>query len=158
MTDIITYPNPILTTPCEKFDFSNPPVEPYALAKLLLEACSESKGVGLAANQIGIPYRVFAILGTESFVMFNPKIVYMNDEKTNLEESCMSVPGVAVKVKRSTNLRVRFQTPSGGTDTKTFNGMSAKIIQHEMDHLDGIMFFNRANRYHRDKGMKGYYK
>ena len=90
--------------------------------------------------------------------MFNPKIVYMNDEKSNLEESCMSVPGVAVKVKRSTNLRVRFQTPSGGTDTKTFNGMSAKIIQHEMDHLDGIMFFNRANRYHRDKGMKGYYK
>jgi peptide deformylase len=74
-----------------------------------------------------------------------------------LPEACLSVPGVSVKVKRAGEIRVRFQTPSGLTTTKTFNGLTAKTIQHEIDHLDGIMFFNRANRYHRDKAMKGYY-
>ena len=90
--------------------------------------------------------------------MFNPKIVSFDEDKmVTLSEACISVPGVDVKVKRSGQVRVRFQTPSGLTDTKTFHGLTAKTIQHETDHINGIMFFNRANRYHREKAMKGYY-
>lgn len=156
--NIVKYPDPILTTPCQKFDFNNPPIEPYELAQTLIDTCHEHKGIGLSANQIGYPYRVFCIIGAESFVMFNPKIVSVDKDKmATLSEACMSAPSIDVKVKRSGQVRVRFQTPSGLTDTKTFHGLTAKTIQHEMDHLDGIMFFNRANRYHREKAMKGYY-
>lgn len=156
--NIVKYPDPILTTPCQTFDFNNPPIEPYQLAQTLIDTCHEHKGIGLSANQIGYPYRVFCIIGAESFVMFNPKLVSVDaDKMVTLSEACMSVPGVDVKVKRSGQVRVRFQTPSGLTDTKTFHGLTAKTIQHEMDHLDGFMFFNRANRYHREKAMKGYY-
>jgi peptide deformylase len=157
MKKIIIYPNPILTTPCVQFDFNNPAIDPIQIADELIMTCHDNKGIGLAANQIGYPYRVFCTIGAESFVFFNPKIVSEGTEKIDLIEACLSVPGVSVKVKRAGEVRVRFQTPSGLTTTKTFNGLTAKTIQHEIDHLDGIMFFNRANRYHRDKAMKGYY-
>jgi peptide deformylase len=158
MNNIRLFPDPILTTPCQAFNFFEPQEDPQTIVKVLTEKMIENNGVGIAANQIGYPYRVFIIRGTEyNYVFFNPKIVSMSKDQTNLEESCLSVPGVTVKVKRASEIRLRFQVPSGETTTKTFNGLSAKIIQHEIDHLDGILFFNRANRYHRDKAMKGYY-
>lgn len=156
--ELVKYPNPILTTPCQPFDFYNPPIDPHHLATEMLKFMYENKGIGLSANQVGYPYRVFVIRGEPTpFAMFNPKIVSMSDDKTYLDEGCLSFPGVVVKIKRSSQVRVRFMTPSGGTDTKTFDGLSAKAIQHEMDHLDGKLFFNRANKYHRDKALKGFY-
>lgn len=155
---LVKYPDPILTTPCQLFDFNIPPINPHHLATEMLSFMYDIKGIGLSANQVGYPYRVFCIRGEPTpFVMFNPKIVSMSDEKTVLDEGCLSFPGIIVKIKRSSQVRVRFMTPSGGTDTKTFDGLSAKAIQHEMDHLDGILFFNRANKYHRDKALKGFY-
>ena len=71
----------------------------------------------------------------------------------SLEEGCLSFPGLIVKVKRPQHIRVRFQTPNGDTITKQFTGMSARVFQHEIDHLNGVLYFNRANRYHRDVAM-----
>ena len=93
----------------------------------------------------------------ENYVCFNPRIVYSSPEVTSMEEACVSFPGVTVKVKRSKEIRVRFQTPSGMLVTKKFDGLTARTFQHELDHLDGILFFNRANRYHREKALKGFY-
>jgi len=112
-------------------------------------------GIGLAANQVGVPYRVFAMRGSpENFVCFNPRIVQPSAENIILEEGCLSFPGLLVKVKRPKHIRVRFQTPNGDTRTETFIGMTARIFQHELDHLDGRLYFNRANKYHKEIAMK----
>lgn len=155
---LVKYPSPLLTTPTQQFDFVNPAYDPYELSTELLKVMNEYKGIGLSANQVGIPYRVFAMRGLEhNFVCFNPKLIHRSEGENLLEEGCLSFPGVNVKIKRANSIRLRFQTPSGGFDTKTFEGLTARVVQHELDHLNGILFFNRANKYHRDKAMKGFY-
>jgi peptide deformylase len=115
----------------------------------------EYNGLGLAANQVGEPYRIFAMRGQpENFVCFNPKIVQPSEMEVVLEEGCLTYPGLLVKIKRPQHIRVRFQMPNGETVTKQFTGMTARVFQHEMDHLDGIVFFNRANRYHKELAFK----
>lgn len=115
----------------------------------------ESNGIGLAANQIGVPYRIFAMRGApENFVCFNPKIVQPSEMVVTLEEGCLTYPGLLVKIKRPQHIRVRFTKPDGDTITKQFTGMTARIFQHEIDHLDGIIYYNKANRVHRDKALE----
>lgn len=153
---IVKFPDPILLTPTQLFDFRTPPMDAKNLATELLAQMHAHKGVGLAANQIGVPYRVFAIRSSpENIVFFNPLVVFSSEEQTLMEEGCLSLPGGIFKIKRPKEIRVRFQTPSGGVTTQKFEGLTARIIQHEIDHLDGVAFYNRANRYHRDKGMRG---
>lgn len=153
--ELIESNNELLTTPCEPFDFANPPVDPEELAKDLVRIMYEKKGLGLAANQLGLPYRVFSMRGDpENFVCFNPKVITPSEEKVILEEGCLTYPNLLVKVKRSQHVRVRFTGPDGETYTKTFTGLTARIFQHEIDHLDGIRFFDRATRYHREQGFK----
>lgn len=150
--DLRYFPDPILTTPCQPFDFNNPQFDPHIISNEMIKFCNEKKGIGLSANQIGLPYQLFVILGSETYACFNPKIINMSKEIL-LEESCLSYPGLSVKVKRAGEIRLRFQTPSGGTDTKTFHGLSARTILHEMDHLQGIPFWQKANRFHREQAF-----
>jgi peptide deformylase len=115
----------------------------------------DSNGVGLSANQVGLPYRVFSMRGApENFVCFNPKLVQPSEMEVILEEGCLTYQGLLVKIKRPQHIRVRFTTPNGETLTKQFTGMTARTFQHELDHLDGIIFYNRANRYHRDQALR----
>lgn len=157
MTEIVKYPHPALTSPTIPFDFINPPVDPLALATEMIVKMNESRGIGLSANQLGYPYRVFVMRGEDvNFACFNPKIVNLSEDTNLLEEGCLSFPGVNVKIKRSNTVRIRFET-SSGVQTRTFAGLTARVVQHEMDHLDGVLFFNRANKFHRDRAMKGFY-
>lgn len=147
--------DPILTKPCDVFDFGNPPIDPIEFAKDLIKTMYDSNGIGLSANQVGIPYRVFAMRGApENFVCFNPKLVQPSEMEVILEEGCLTYQGLLVKIKRPQHIRVRFTTPNGETLTKQFTGMTARTFQHELDHLDGIIFYNRANRYHRDQALR----
>jgi peptide deformylase len=158
MTKIIKYPDPILITPTEEFDFDNPPIDPKELTLELIRAMNQHNGVGLAANQIGYPYSIFVLKGDpENLACFNPRIVTFSGNVVSMEEACLSFPGVNVKVRRPEEIRVRFQTPSGTTTTFTYGGMTARIFQHELEHLEGKLFINNVNRYHRDKAMKGYF-
>lgn len=135
------------------------PLDPLSFAKELVEFMHENNGLGLAANQVGQPYRIFAMRGSpENFVCFNPRIVDASKEVIALEEGCLTYLGLYVKVKRPRHIRVRFQTPNGETRTETFTGMSARVFQHELDHLDGIIFYNKANRYHRDLALRRWNK
>jgi peptide deformylase len=119
----------------------------------------EWNGLGLAANQVGVPYRVFAMRGQpQNFVCFNPRIVLPSSEQIILDEGCLSFPGLVVKVKRPRHIRVRFDTPNGDTRTETFIGMSARVFQHELDHLNGLLYFNKANRYHKEIALKKWKK
>ena len=155
MTEIIKGADPILTSTMSEFDFDNPPCNPMDLAIELMQSMNDNNGIGLAANQIGKPYRVFVMRGhPENYVCFNPRIVYMSEEDILLEEGCLSFPNLIAKIKRPKNIRVRFQTPSGVVQTKVFDGLTARVFQHEMDHLDGILFYKRANRIHREQAFK----
>lgn len=152
---IITYPDPSLTTPTSEFDFVDPPEDPNEIANALMKVINDKSLIGISANQIRLPYRVFVLRGAENnFVCFNPKIVYSSEESELLDEACPSFPGITVKVKRSKEIRVRFQTPTGSVATLTFTGLTARAFQHELDHLDGVIFYNRANRYYREKALK----
>ena len=153
--ELVKHTDPILTTPCKPFDFQNPPFDPVEFSHELVKFMYDNNGIGLAANQVGVPYRVFSMRGSpENFVCFNPKIVQPSEMMVTLEEGCLSYSGLIVKVKRPQHIRVRFQTPNGETLTKQFTGMTARIFQHEYDHLEGILYFNRASRYHREVAIK----
>ena len=155
MKPLVKYPDPLLTTPTQAFDFANPQVDPHELSKELIETMHHYNGVGLAANQIGYNLSVFAMRGLDfNYVCFNPRIVSFSGESTTMEEGCLSFPGLIIKIKRPEEIRCRFFTPSGGIDTKTFGGLSARTFQHELDHLQGKLFYTRAGKYHRDLAMK----
>lgn len=144
-----------LTSETTPFNFNNPPVDPVKLASDLVKSMYEYNGIGLAANQIGLPYRVFCMRGTpENLVCFNPKIVTYSNESIELEESCLSFPGLIVKIKRPQHIRARFQYPNGETVTRQYTGMTARIFQHELDHLDGKLYYTRAPRVIRDLAFK----
>lgn len=153
--ELVPNNDPILTKPCKVFSFIDPPFDPYEFAKELVKFMYDNNGIGLSANQVGVPYRVFAMRGQpENFVCFNPKIVWKSEAQVVLEEGCLSYPKLFVKVKRPQHIRVRFMTPNGQTRTDTFTGMTARIFQHELDHLDGVVFYNNANRFHREQALK----
>lgn len=140
---------------CKDFDFVFPPFDPIEFSKELVKTMYEKNGLGIAANQVGVPYRIFAMRGSpENFVIFNPKIVWESDKQVVLEEGCLSYPGLVVKIKRPEFVRVRFNTPNGETLTKQFIGMTARIFQHEYDHLEGNRFYDKANKFHRDQAMR----
>ena len=152
---LVDHNDPILTRVCESFDFSNPPIDPIEFAKDLVKHMYDWNGLGLAANQVGLPYRVFAMRGSpENFVCFNPRIVDRTTEEVALEEGCLSYPGLLVKIKRPKSIKVRFAMANGDVRTDTFTGMTARIFQHELGHLDGEIFYNKASRYHRDKALE----
>jgi peptide deformylase len=145
----------ILKTLCKPFDFLNPPFDPIEFSQNLVKFMYEKNGLGLAANQVGIPYRIFAMRAApENFVCFNPRIVMPGTDQIVLEEGCLTFPGLLVKIKRSQHIKVRFQIPNGDTLTKQFTGLSARIFQHELDHLDGVVYYQRANKFHREQAMK----
>lgn len=154
MMKLVDGNDPILKTKTEKFNFQEPPFDPIEFAQDLVKMMIDSNGIGLAANQVGVPYQICAIIGEPNRVMFNPRVVDISTEEIALEEGCLTFPGMHVKIKRPRHIKVRYFQPNGNVVTETFTGMTARIIQHELDHLNGILFFNRAGRYHREKAMK----
>ena len=145
--ELVKKGDPILFKPTQRFNFSDPPFDPIDFSKEFIKFMYDSKGIGLAANQVGIPYSIFAMRGEpENFVVFNPRIVQPSQEEIVLEEGCLTYPGLFFKIKRPRHIRVRFNTPNGDILTKQFTGMTARIFQHEFDHLQGTPFFTKASR------------
>lgn len=151
--------NPILTTTCQQFNFQEPPFDPVEFSRELVKHMYEWNGLGLAANQVGVPYRIFAMRGhPENFVCFNPRIVLPSTQEVELEEGCLTYPGLIVKIKRAQHVKVRFQLPNTEMVTRTFTGMTARIFQHEMEHVEGLIFYNKASRIHRDRALEKWRK
>lgn len=151
---LIVGKQPILLEPTKKFDFSDPPCDPWDLAEALVKVMIENNGMGLSACQVGIPYSVFAMVGEPNHVMFNPKLVDVSQETVSLEEGCLSFPGIVAPIERPRHIKVRFTGPDNQTVTKKFTGMSARVVLHEMDHLNGVLFFNHLSRMKREQIFK----
>lgn len=146
--------DPILKEEAPRFDFSNPPTDPVQLAKDLAETMIQNKGLGLAANQCGLSYRVFVMNGEQIRCFFNPRIVDVSDEEVVMSEGCLSFPGPFVKIKRPATCRVRYTQPNGETVTEEYGGLSARVIQHEISHLNGRTLKDDSTRFHWEAAIK----
>ena len=156
---IVTSNDPILSTPAKKFNFIDPPFDPIEFAQDLVKFMWDENTIGISANQVGVPYRIFCMRGyPQNFVCFNPKIIMPSAEEIVLEETSLSYPGLLVKIKRSQHVRVRFQTPNGDTRTETFTGMTARIFQQLVDNIDGLVYYNKANKFHKEQALKKWKK
>ena len=122
------------------------------LFELLRDTMVANKGVGLSAPQLGIMARVFVIGNPgepESIIgVFNPIIVDYDEETVSYEEGCLSYPGLFIKIKRPRAIRVRYRGWDGEAGTTRYEGYTARVFQHEYDHLNGITYHSRANRFH----------
>ncbi len=157
---IRTYPDPVLTERTAEVTEFTP-----ALAKLIedmAETMYFDDGIGLAANQVGEPVRVFVMdvaAGDDAPSNFravvNPVIVAREGE-TAIEEGCLSFPGLLVKVPRSEKVTVRAADAQGNPYEFSAVGLEAICVQHELDHLDGIVFVDRLSPIKRRFALKEY--
>ena len=153
--DLVYYPDEGLLTPTKEWDFGiKEDHNPIEFAHELSKQCLTLNGVGIAANQIGVNKSVFAVKSNPMIVCYNPRIVHKSKETIVLDEGCLSLPGFVCKIRRSRTIRVRYTEPNGNVVTKTFDGMTARVFQHEMMHLEGKYFFEGASRLKIEQGLK----
>lgn len=150
--------DPLLRQEIHPFDFSNPPADPEALSIAMVEFMRKNKGLGLSANQVGLPYRMFVLEGEPAYACFNPRLIDISEEEVLLDEGCLTYKGLYVKIKRPRHIKVRFTAPNGETFTQKFTGMTARAFLHELDHLNGKIFYTNASLVHRDRGMREWKK
>ena len=121
------------------------------------ELMDDAFGIGLAATQLGVMHRLLvyrvdpdAPLG----VLVNPEIEWRGEEVETMEEGCLSLPGVGVEVERPVRVRVRAKDEHGATLVVEASGLEARVIQHEVDHLDGVLILDRTSRDQRKQAMR----
>lgn len=159
---LVPYNDPILYAPTIPFDFSNPPEDPQVyFQKLKNLLITDHKGLGLSSNQVGLPYSVFVFgdyTNPNSIVgVFNPTIV-SSWGSVEMEEGCLSFPGFLMRIERPSNIRVRYTTYNGVRDTQQLSGLSARVFQHEVKHLEGRPFFDGSSKLKLDMAAKRCYK
>jgi peptide deformylase len=156
--EILTVPNPVLkqvSAPVERVDD-----DLRALMDEMLETMYDAPGIGLAAIQIGVPKRVIVMdLAREGedkqpryFV--NPEILWASDDVAPYEEGCLSVPEYFDEVERPARVKLRYINYQGETIEEDADGLYAVCIQHEMDHLNGVLFIDHLSRLKREQAVK----
>ena len=149
MLKIVKFPNKILRQKPEEFDFENCILDPEKLEAELIETMFAHDGIGLAATQVGIAVCVF-VMGHKdnpetAQAFFNPIVVKTTDTVEDLEEGCLSFPGIYVNIKRPTKILARWQNSKGEWQESEFDGYNCKCFLHELDHLQGIVFQDRVS-------------
>jgi peptide deformylase len=147
--NIVKFPNPILRKQIPNFDFANPSHDPVQLEKDMIKTMLQYDGIGLAANQVGIEARVFVMGHKDSpepgMAFFNPEVVANTEDIADMEEGCLSFPGIFVNIKRPTAIKARWQNSLGEIKEAKLEGYECKCFLHELDHLEGIVFQDRVS-------------
>jgi peptide deformylase len=143
--DILIYPNEILSKPCEIVTEFNQ--ELSELIKNMSEAMLKANGIGLSANQVGILKSLFIMKDTKGVIheFINPKLLELNGN-VKANEGCLSAPGIFLPIIRPETVVLEFQNKNGEHKKIYAEGIEARCIQHEMEHLIGDFYFNRVNR------------
>jgi peptide deformylase len=151
--DIRTFGDPVLKTraaPVENFDESL-----RRLTEDMLATMRDNDGVGLAANQVGRLKRVLvASVEEEDYVIVNPVLSEGSETTERGPEGCLSIPGIHVDVERATDVTVSGQDASGEPLRIEASDMLARVLQHEVDHLDGVLILDRTDRQSRKAAMR----
>ncbi len=149
---IYAYGSPVLRKKCS--DINSDYVNLKELIENMYETMYDSHGIGLAAPQIGLPIRLFIVDGSpiedinppdfkQTFI--NPLIIEEWGDEWKYEEGCLSIPTVRENVSRKPELKIRFMDENFKQHEKTFDGMAARIIQHEYDHIEGKLFIDKIS-------------
>ncbi len=160
---------PLVILPDSKLRLASEPVaeitpEIRQLAADMLETMYDAPGVGLAAIQIGVPKRVVTMDVSkkegerEPMVLVNPEITWRSEEKRVYEEGCLSIPEYYEEVERPDRIRFRYTTLDGETVEREADGLMATCVQHEVDHLDGVLFIDYLSKLKRDRVTKRFAK
>lgn len=135
---ILKYPDPILLIPCKEVEVFDDGLQ--SILDLMYEAMIREKGMGIAANQVGISMRAFIMVNKEKerIDFINPVIRRKSEVSSELAEGCLSAPGEFLQLdERAEWVQVEFSNPKGERQTRVFSGIQAVCVQHEIDHLDG---------------------
>jgi len=155
LAQIRSFGDPVLRTkarPIERFD-DELRQEVERMAQLMDDAL----GVGLAATQVGVVHRllVYRVLQDAPLAaLINPEVEWAGRETEAMEEGCLSLPGVLVEVDRPIHVRVRALNEFGDPIMIEASGLEARVIQHEIDHLDGVLILDRTSREQRKEAMR----
>jgi peptide deformylase len=147
--------DPVLRTrarPVDRFDEAL-----HDQVRRMGQLMSDALGVGLAATQLGVLNRVLVYRVHQQapvVALINPRIEWAGREEEIMEEGCLSLPSVHVDVERSVHIRVTAQDEHGDPLTIEASGLEARVIQHEIDHLDGVLVLDRVSRQQRKEAMR----
>jgi peptide deformylase len=129
--------------------FDPPQADPKLMYDIMLENMVYHHGLGLSANQIGMPVKVFAMRIDESdnaIVCFNPEILEESEEMVTMEEGCLSFPLLYLKKRRPEKLTIKYQNVDGDFIETKFEGLAARVFHHEMDHMEGKTFLDGVSQ------------
>jgi peptide deformylase len=160
---------PLVIIPDTKLRLISEPVKEITseirkLADDMLETMYDAPGVGLAAIQIGMPVRMVTMDVSKSedehqpMVLINPEITWASEEKRVYEEGCLSIPEYYEEVERPDRVRFRYMNLQGETVEQDADGLLATCVQHEIDHLNGVLFIDYLSKLKRDRVMTKFKK
>jgi len=155
---VLTLGNELLRQKAEKIDKID--AEIAELAEKMFETLKAEQGLGLAGPQIGVNKRIFVIhvQDDEPRVFINPSILETSVETAKCEEGCLSIPGVYANVVRAESVKLQAWNEKGRPFTIEASGLVARVIQHEHDHLEGVLFLDYLPEDKRDKLVEKYEK
>ena len=155
LAQIRSFGDPVLRTkarPVERFDDAL-----RSEVERMGELMDDALGVGLAATQVGVLHRLLVYRVQQEAplaALINPVIEWSGKQSESMEEGCLSLPSVLVDVDRSVHVRVRALDENGEPITVEASGLEARVIQHELDHLDGVLILDRTTREQRKEAMR----
>jgi peptide deformylase len=139
----------------QRFNFEADGDSAKSVANVLFERMKQLGGVGLSANQVGLDMSLFVMgLGELKIAVFNPIIIKYSKEEESFNEGCLSYPGIMLAITRPTKITATYQDETGKFIEQEFNGLTARIFQHEYDHMNGTDFTNRVSKFKLDFAKK----
>ena len=162
LRDIITLPDPklrLVSKPIERVDD-----DLRRLMDDMLATMYEAPGIGLAAIQIAEPIRLLVVdpapkdAPRAPMCLVNPEVVWSSDERNTYEEGCLSIPEYYEEVERPASVRVRYVDREGKAQEQRAEGLLATVLQHEIDHLNGVLFIDYLSKLKRDRVIKKFAK
>ena len=150
---LVYYGNTTLASVAERVENIDDDI--LSLISEMSDIMTKEKGLGLAAPQVDVGRRIIIVDPGDNknsrFVLINPEIKEFSEQGGPYEEGCLSVPGIFTEIIRPSVILVKGITPDGKETQFEASGLTARIIQHEVDHLDGILFIDRVDKYIRDE-------
>ena len=147
--------NPILRVPLSGLSED---LDRGTLTENLVETMREYKGIGLSASQCGVMERVFVMYSDvkerKIISCYNPQILEYSEEIVEMDEGCLTFPGLWLKIKRPEGIKVQFEDERGTKQEYQMFGLESRIFQHEMDHMEGTDFTRRVSKLRLDMGLR----
>ena len=156
MYQLVEEASKVLRTPPELFDFEKDGDKAQEIADKMSEAMVKFGGIGLSANQVGLNARMFVMKTEDKGIVpfFNPELTKVSQDTDLMKEGCLSFPDIYLMITRSKVIELKYQDVKGEEHTIMLEGLAARCVQHEIDHLNGILFLQRASRLKLERALK----